>query len=203
MKTNFIYAFSLVIILMSLGCATTTTRTSDRIAADTVTDFSGRWNDTDSKLVAEQMIKEMIFSAWITNFIEEEGERPVIIVGTIRNKSSEHIDTEIFVKDIERELVNSGKVKFVAAPKERLEILEERYHQQSFASDETAVSLAQETGADFILIGSLKSITDAVSGKAALFYQTDMELINIETNEKVWMGSKEIKKTISKSKTKW
>jgi len=94
-------------------------------------------------------------------------------------------------------------VKFVAASKERKEILEERYHQQSHASDETAKALANETGADFMMIGTITSTTDAISGKAAIFYQVDMELINIESNEKVWMGSKEIKKFIEQKKTKW
>jgi len=173
------------------------------MSTDEVTDLSGRWNDTDSKLVAEQMVKDMVMRSWIEDFVMENDIKPVLIVGTVRNKSSEHIQTETFVKDIERELINSGKVKFVAASKERKEILEERYHQQSHASDETAKALANETGADFMMIGTITSTTDAISGKAAIFYQVDMELINIESNEKVWMGSKEIKKFIEQKKTKW
>jgi penicillin-binding protein activator len=191
-----------LVIIAMFGCASTK-QTVEYKPTDEVTILSGRWNDTDSKMVAEQMIKDMIYRPWITDYMLEMDEKPVLIVGKIRNKSSEHIDTEIFTKDIERELINNGKVKFVATSKERMDILEERYHQQSHASDETAVSLAQETGANFMLIGSVKSITDAISGKAAIFYQTDLELINIETNEKVWIGTKEIKKVISKSKTKW
>ena len=145
----------------------------------------------------------VIYRNWITDFVMDNDEKPVVIVGTIRNRSSEHIDTSIFIKDIERELINSGKVKFVATSTERRQILEERYHQQSHASVETAASVAQETGADFMLIGEISSITDAISGKVAIFYQVDLELVNIETNEKIWMGNKKIKKIISRSKTKW
>lgn len=189
-------------MLFIIGCAGSA-RTVTRMSTNEVTDLSGRWNDTDSKLVAEQMIQDMIYRSWIEDFVMENETKPVLIVGTVRNKSSEHIQTETFVKDIERELINSGKVKFVAASKERKEILEERYHQQSHASDETAKALANETGADFMLIGTITSTTDAISGKAAVFYQVDMELVNIESNEKVWMGSKEIKKFIEQKKTKW
>ncbi len=191
-----------MVVIKMFGCAGTT-RTVTRMSTDEVTDLSGRWNDTDSKLVAEQMVKDMVMRSWIEDFVMENDIKPVLIVGTVRNKSSEHIQTETFVKDIERELINSGKVKFVAASKERKEILEERYHQQSHASDETAKALANETGADFMMIGTITSTTDAISGKAAIFYQVDMELINIESNEKVWMGSKEIKKFIEQKKTKW
>ena len=199
-KSNLIFLLVIAILLLS-SCSTT--RTVTRISTDEVTDLSGRWNDTDSKLVAEQMIKDMIYRPWIEDFGQENGRKPVIIVGTIRNKSSEHIQTETFVKDIERELINSGKVKFVASDKERMQILEERYYQQSHASDETAKSLAQETGADFMLLGTITSTVDAIGGKAAIFYQVDMELVNIETNEKVWMGSKEIKKFIQQKRTKF
>ncbi|MCK4957481.1 MAG: penicillin-binding protein activator LpoB [Candidatus Cloacimonetes bacterium] len=198
MKKNLILML-MVITLLLVGCATTVSRT----AVDEATDFSGRWNDTDSRMVAEQMVKDVIYRNWITDFVMDNDEKPVVIVGTIRNRSSEHIDTSIFIKDIERELINSGKVKFVATSTERRQIIEERYHQQSHASVETAASIAQETGADFMLIGEISSITDAISGKVAIFYQVDLELVNIETNEKIWMGNKKIKKIISRSKTKW
>ncbi len=203
MKISKIVVFGLLlIILMFVGCAAPT-RTVERISAEEVTDRSGNWNDTDSRLVAEQMIKDLMYRPWLQNFTLEEDRKPVMIVGTIRNFSSEHIQADIFVKDIERELINSGKVKFVASKKERDEIRDERMEQQSYASDETAKRLAAESGADFILLGGIKSNTDASGGKAVKFYQVDLELINVESNEKVWIGSKEIKKYVKKNKVKW
>ncbi len=189
-------------ILVLVGCAAPT-RTVSRVAADEQTDYSGDWNDTDSRLVAEQMVQDMMYRSWVQDFVLENDKKPVLIVGSIRNFTSEHIQTATFVKDIERELINSNKVKFVASRQEREEIRQERMEQQSFASDETAKRLAAESGADFILQGGIKSNVDASGGKAAKFYQVDMELINVETNEKVWIGSKEIKKIVQKSKTKW
>ena len=191
-----------VIILMLVGCASTT-RTVTRISADEVLDQSGNWNDTDSRLVAEQMIKDLMYRAWLQDFVLEEDRKPVIVVGTIRNFSSEHIQADIFIKDIERELINSGKVKFVAGIKERDDVREERMEQQSYASDETAKRLAAESGADFMLQGGIKSNSDVSGGKAVKFYQVDLELINVESNEKVWIGSKEIKKFVQKNKVKW
>ncbi len=191
----------LVLLIALSGCSNA--RTVKRIATDEVTDLSGRWNDTDSRLVAEQMIKDMTYRPWIEDYVLEAGKKPVVIVGDVRNKSSEHIQTDVFIKDIERELINSGKVKFVATSTERKEIREERSEQQMYASDETAKSLAQETGADFMLKGVITSTTDTIEGKAAVFYQVDLELINIQSNEKTWIGSKEIKKFISQAKMKW
>jgi hypothetical protein len=174
-----------------------------RLPAESVTDLSGQWNDTDARLVAQEMVSDCLAKVWLTDFIAAKGGKPVVTVGTIRNMSSEHIDTEVFSTDFERELINSGKVKFVAGREQRGEIRDERMDQQNNASEETMKRFGKEIGADFILLGSVKTITDEIEGKRTIFYQTDFELVNLETNEKAWIGSKEIKKGISQGKVKW
>ena len=127
----------------------------------------------------------------------------MVTVGTIRNLSSEHIEMGTFISDFERELINSAQVKFVASKEARAELREERFEQQEFASRETAKALRQETGADFMLHGAIKTIVDQEEGKRVVFYQTDLELINIESMEKVRIGTKKIKKGIAQGSTKW
>ncbi len=184
------------------ACATPS-RTVQRTAADTQTDLSGRWNDTDSRLVAEEMIDDLLQRPWLSRFSSRTDREPVVIVGTVRNLSSEHINTDTFINDMERELVNSGMVRFVAAAEQRAELRAERMDQQTQATQETISRLGAETGADFMLQGSISSIVDAVEGQRAVFYQVDLELINIETSEKVWLGQKEIKKIIEQSRRRW
>jgi len=195
--------FLAMIVVLALGACATSSRTVQRTSADTTTDLSGRWNDTDSRLVAEEMIGDLLNSGWLSSFSQEEGREPVVIVGNVRNLSSEHIDTTPFIKDIERELINSGRVTFVASADERAAVREERLDQQTEASTETIKRLGEETGADFMLRGSITSQTDAVEGTRAILYQVDLELINIETNEKSWINSKKIKKVIEQSRTRW
>ena len=191
----------LLVLCLSLACGSS--RKVYRIEPETVTDLSGRWNDTDARLVAEEMIADCLSRVWITNYVAAGGEKPVVTVGTIRNKSSEHIDTETFTTDFERELLNSGQVKFVASRGQRDEIRDERFDQQEWASLETMKRIRAETGADFILVGAIKSIVDEIEGTRVVYYQTDLEMIDIESMEKVWIGTKKIKKEISKKKTKW
>jgi len=191
----------LLVLCLSMACGSS--RKVYRIEPETVTDLSGRWNDTDARLVAEEMIADCLSRVWITDYVAGAGEKPVVTVGTIRNKSSEHIDTETFTSDFERELINSGQVKFVASRIQRDEIRDERFDQQEWASPETMKRIRAETGADFILLGAIKSITDEIEGTKVVYYQTDLEMIDIESMEKVWIGTKKIKKEISKKKTKW
>jgi uncharacterized protein (TIGR02722 family) len=198
---------NLVVVLFALMCAFVvmscgSTRSVSRVASDTQVDLSGRWNDTDAQLVAEAMIADVIKRPWLSDFTDASKKKPIVIVGTIRNRSSEHIDANLFTKNIERELLNSGKVTFVATSAERDALRDERMDQQSEASSESVKRLGQETGADFMLQGLISSVTDAVDGKKVVFYKVDLELINIETNEKVWIGTKQIKKIVEQSRVK-
>jgi hypothetical protein len=198
MKSSLLFALCAVLLA---GCAPSTRVT--RIESTTPTDLSGRWNDTDSRLVAEEMIRDVMQRPWLNNHVAKTNQKPAVIVGQIRNLSSEHINTETFIKDFERELINSGQVRVVASRGERQDIRDERFEQQHFASEESMKAWAKELGADYMLIGSIKTITDAVEGTQVVYYQTDLELVAIESTEKVWIGSKKIKKAIERSKLRW
>ena len=198
MRKLLVLAIAAVLII---GCGSS--RKVTRVGADTTIDLSGNWNDADARMVAEEMISDCLARPWINDFNMANSAKPVVTVGTIRNLSREHIDTETFTTDFERELLNSGKVRFVASRGDRGEIRDERMEQQEYASDETAKRLAQEVGADFLLQGAIKTIVDQVEGTRVIFYQTDLDLVNVETNEKVWIGTKKIKKEITQKGHKW
>jgi uncharacterized protein (TIGR02722 family) len=201
-KFNNLLYVALTSALLFAGCASSSRQVS-RINPDSKTDLSGSWNDTDSRLTAEEMVNDVIKRNWITDYIEVSGKKPVVIVGTIRNRSSEHIATDVFIKDIERELINSGKINFVASKDERDEVRDEKNDQQQNASDESMKKLCKEKGADFMLSGEINSIEDSVDGQKVVFYQIDLQMINIETNQKVWLGNKKIKKLIGQDRYKF
>ena len=172
--------------------------TVSRVESDTVTDLSGNWNDTDSRLVAQEMIQDVLSRNWLSKFNRDKGKAPTVIVGTVRNLSHEHINTRTFIADMERELVNSGEVEFVASADAREEVRSEVKDQDLNATEESRKAMGNEVGADFMLQGSINSIVDAVSGEQARFYQIDLTLIELGTNRKVWVGQKKIKKTVEK-----
>lgn len=195
MNKKFAWGILLPVLFLS-GCATQVIRKD----TTEIIDLSGRWNDTDSRLTAEEMIKQCLDSQWISDFNKVNGRDPVIIIGTVVNRSSEHINTQVFVQDLATSLTNSGKAKFVAAKGERDEVREERLDQQENARAETRAALKAETGADYMLKGVLNSVVDQTKGKFAVFYQVNLELIDMTTNEKVWIGQKKIKKLVKNAK---
>lgn len=167
-----------------------------RLNPDEQIDLSGRWNDTDSKLVAEEMIQDVTNRPWHNDFRLIRDRKPTIIVGYIQNKSSEHIEAETFIKDIEKEFINSGFVRVVSNAEFREKLREERADQGEYASPETQAKWGRELGADFMMFGLITTVTDSYKKEKVVSYKVNLELTSIETNEKVWLGDKEIKKFI-------
>ncbi|MGB0176644.1 MAG: penicillin-binding protein activator LpoB [Owenweeksia sp.] len=192
MKSNFFLVAALCFGLASCN----STKKVTRVDEGEQIDLSGRWNDTDSRLVANEMVQDALSRAWLGDHIQDYGQKPSIIVGLIKNKTSEHIATETFISDIERSLINSGRVKLVQGGEFRNDLRAEKLDQQDNASMETVKRFGRELGADYILQGTVSSITDSDGRTRLIFYQTDLSLTNIETNQKVWIGDKKIKKIV-------
>ena len=193
-KTNLLLAVFAGFIMTA--CSTSV----ERLDAQEQVDLSGAWNDTDSQLVAREMIEDSLSRPWITQFVTQTGNDPALIVGTIKNLSHEHINTNAFVANIERELINSGQVQFVASATARQEIRDERSDQADNATQDTRNMKRQEYGADFMLQGQINTIID-IDGKTQVrYYQVNLELISLKDNRKVWIGEKKIKKLVRYSK---
>src|SRR5437660_9765505 len=100
---------SAALALCAAGCGGTQVR---RMDVNEVKDVSGRWNDTDARLVAEEMIQDSISRPWLAKAAQRKGAPPTVVVQSVRNKSMEHIDTGLFVEELQRALINSGRVDF-------------------------------------------------------------------------------------------
>ncbi|HSH53222.1 MAG TPA: penicillin-binding protein activator LpoB [Bacteroidales bacterium] len=194
---NKIYSIFIVTFLLFAFFGCSPKRQVQRISTDQSIDLSGRWNDSDSRMVAEEMINQLLQNQWIDYYkTKNPSKRPILIVGLVRNKSHEHIDANTFIKDIERAIIQDASARLVQAGAKRDALRQERMDQQNFASSETAKNWGIELGADYMLQGTITSIVDAYKKEKIVYYQINLELSHLETNEIVWMGEKKIKKYI-------
>jgi uncharacterized protein (TIGR02722 family) len=183
--------------LMVAGCQSTSV---SRVDTNTEVALTDRWNATDSRLVAEEMIDDMLSFPWASDYERANpGKRPTVIVQRVRNKSHEHISVETFVNDLKRAVIRSGRADFVASGSERDDIRAERKEQEFNASADSQVAMGEETGARFALSGSINSFVDALDGDRVTSYQVDLKLIDMLTNREVWNGTKKIQKFQEKS----
>jgi penicillin-binding protein activator len=180
------------------GCASSSV---ERVPVEEVVDLSGRWNDTDSRTVAQEMIDDVLRTPWVDDFQSVAKRPPVVIVGPMKNQTEEHINSEVFTKNLEHAFVKSGRVRVVASRGERPVIRQERNEQQDGnTAPETVTPQGRETGADFMLTGSMNTVRDQYKGRYVILYQVNLELVDMENNQKVWIGQSHLKKIVRKTK---
>ncbi len=200
MFTHYFRSFMSVLLVLGLVAGVAACKPIvKREDVASVKDLSGKWNDVDSRKVSQEMIQDVLSRPWLSKFTAKKGQMPTVIVGKVRNLSHEHINTRTFIADIQRALINSGEVSFVASSEQRTEIRGERKDQDLHASEETRKAMGNEAGADFMLKGSINTIIDAIEGEQIRFYQVDLTLIDLSSNRMVWAGQQKIKKSIERS----
>ena len=186
------------VALLVIPAACAPTRVT-RIDPNAVTDLSGGWNDTDSRLVANELIQSSLSEPWLRRHTETHaGQAPVVIIGSFKNNSMEHIPVATFTKDLEKAYVTSGSVRVVATKDERTDVRDERKDQQENARADTRAKQAQELGAKYMLQGSIEELQDSQGREKVVYYQVNATLVDLESNEKVWTGQKQTKKYILK-----
>jgi len=196
--------FGLAAPALACGGSTQVTRTAS--GSTTGGDLSGYWNDIDAELVAKTMIEQALSSPWVSDFQEAHGGRkPVVkLRGVIKRTDDRNVNEQYFTKQLERQLLNSGRVRVVAAADQEDINLAERSRQAEQASDETAKTQGNEVGADFTLQTVINSQNETDGGgKSVRAYLVNMELVNVETNEKVWIGEEKIRKSIQQARARW
>jgi len=186
--------------LVMISCGSTKV---SRVDSDEVIDLDGYWNESDVRIVCDSLIEKCINSPRIAKFEGQQGHAPVVIIDSIRNQSSEHIDTSIVEKKFQTAIINSGVMEFVSSSTERQALREEKADQADHSTYDTAKEMDQETGADFMLKGSVKTIVQSADDKTVRTYYVYAELHDIKTNKIVWMAENDsIKKVIKRQKAK-
>ncbi len=188
-----------LLLLLTIGACYSKRVT--RIEPSAVTDLSGRWNDTDSRLVANQLVQQTLDAGWAKRYTElHGGDAPTVIVGTFANRTLEHIQVGTFVRDIENALITTGSARVVASGTERAELRDERKDQQQNSRADTRTRPGQEIGARYALTGEVQAIEDVDGRERIVFYQVDAVLVDLETNTKVWVGQHKIKKYVERAR---
>jgi hypothetical protein len=168
--------------------------------------ISGRWNDSDARAVADELIPQALGSPWLPEFRGQHGEeRPRVLIADIENNTSEHINKDVFMNELQRVLINSGVVRFVADPGVREELMEEVNWQQEMAkgggvSGDVAGGVS---GADFMMMGTISSVIDQQDKEAIVYYKVDLSLTDLRNWEKVWIGSAERKHLVERAKIRY
>jgi hypothetical protein len=202
---RFVSLFVCILALLVIGSCGSSPAVA-RVDSGTQVDLSGRWNDSDVRLVCNSLITDCLNSPRVTQYVQQfsdqhGGNLPACLVGAFTNDTSEHgVDTSIIAMTMETAIGNSNKIEVVAGGDTLTAIRAERQDQQSNASEERAVALAKEVGANLLLTGSVKSSVDQAGNVTVRSYFVYARLTNVETRVQLWAAeNSEIKKVITQS----
>lgn len=192
MKKSIIALLGLAVILG--GCSNKVSY-GDAQAVETVTvDFGS----TDLQKIAADMIDSMMMSGSVSAITRDS--RPIVFVERIKNKTSEHIDTESITDTISTKMLNSGKFRFVDM--DRVEAVREQLKFQNndeLVNQSTAIQFGKMVGAEYMLYGNLSSIVKNVGSDTDVYYKMTMRLMDLKTGLIEWADETEIRKQQSKS----
>lgn len=181
------FFFTFVVLAVSLGACGTKVQYGDPTAVETLTvDFGS----TDLQSIAEKMVRSLLSAPVI-----QEGNRPVLQVATVMNKTNEHIDTKAITDKIRTTLVQSGSVRFVADEVREEVARELRYQTDSgFVDPETRKRIGKLVGAGYLLTGEITSIRKKAGRETDLYFKITLNLVELETGLIRWAEEKEIRK---------
>lgn len=197
-----------IILATSIGLAVTVlagctnksvVRYGDATAVET-TDIS--FGSTDLQKVAGEMTDSLLVSPVIGTLTANK--RPIVFVERLKNKTSEHIDTESITDSISTKLLRSGKFRFVDmarvdAAREQLD-----FQQNSGMVDASkAMQFGRQVGAEYMLYGNLSSIVKSNKDQSDVYYKFTLRLMDLESGLVEWADETEIRKTKGKEFVTW
>lgn len=161
--------------------------------------LSDQFNENDLQLIAKKMVNSLGESG---AFQQIQGQ-PLLMVGRMKNKTSEHIDMESLADKVRVELSKRGKFAFVN--KEAREQLAEEYEYQrsGYVDPARAKGPGQQAAADYLMTGSVASIVQEVGNDKVVYYKMTMELTNLRTGVIEWTEEKELRKKFVKRAVGW
>ncbi|GMM88739.1 penicillin-binding protein activator LpoB [Vibrio fortis] len=192
MKKSVIALLGLAVILG--GCSNKVSYGDAQAVETTTIDFGS----TDLQTIAGEMVDSMMASGSVSYITRDQ--RPIVFVERIKNKTSEHIDTESITDTISTKMLNSGKFRFVDM--DRVESVREQLNFQNndeLVNQSSAIQFGKMVGAQYMLYGNLSSIVKNDGSDQDVYYKMTMRLMDLESGLIEWADETEIRKQKSKS----
>lgn len=189
----------LAVVLVS-ACSTKPVISYGDARAVETTDIN--FGSTDLQKVVDEMTDSLILSPVVGTLTANS--RPVVFVERIKNKTSEHIDTESITDSISTKLLRSGKFRFVDMS--RVEAVRKQLNYQQndgFVDPSKAIQFGHQLGAKYMLYGNLSSIVKNTEDAADVYYKFTIRLMDIESGIVEWADETEIRKTRTVATIGW
>jgi uncharacterized protein (TIGR02722 family) len=171
---------------------------------NTIEMLSDRFNENDLQLIAKKMAESLANAPRFAAPPADPQQRlPIVLVGKLKNSTSEHIDMRSLGDKIQTALAQTGKFALVDQ-QARQDIAEEYEYQQSgYVNPNEAKGPGQQVSVDFVITGDLASIIQEVGNDKLVYYKMTAKLNNVRTGLIEWTDEKQIRKKFEKRTVGW
>lgn len=176
--------------LLASGCATTVEYGDETSAKPISTDFGS----SDLQQIAAKMVDSLLADEVLQD-ISADGP-PLLVVDNVKNKTTQHIDTESLTDSIRTKLIRSRKFSFQDRTTEAA-LQEELAYQQGAAT--SPVASGQQDAPHYMLTSNLSEIRQEQGRLRDVYYKYTMNLRDLKSGRILWADEKEIRKQKTKS----
>lgn len=187
-------------VLLS-GCSATT----KNLDPSEETHYDASYDFSDKNKIVDKLVTPLVNQ----NIIPPQSKKPILIVYPVVNETSEHISTGGITDDIRRELLKSGKFRFINE-RQRTNIQKEsQFQQKGHVDPSMRLEMGKQLGADYIVSGTLRSIRKEESKQWRLtkseriYYSLDLTVTDLTTGELIYADQAEIAREASKPILAW
>jgi uncharacterized protein (TIGR02722 family) len=168
---------------------------------NTIEMLSDQFNENDLQLIAKKMAESLAHSP---RFAQGDPQKPpIVLVGKLKNSTSEHVDMRSLGDKIQTALAQTGRFALVDQ-QARWDIAEEYEYQQSgYVNPNEAKGPGQQVSVDFLMTGDLASIIQEVGNDKLVYYKMTAKLNNVRTGLIEWTDEKQIRKKFEKRTVGW
>ncbi|NMB64088.1 MAG: hypothetical protein GYA16_04375 [Spirochaetes bacterium] len=155
---------------------------------------SREWGPKEIKMTVNKMVESMY------KFLKEEWKKPAFIeVKQIRNKTSEHIDTQMLADEITTNLIKR-RIKFIDQSLTADAIAEMEKGMTGMVDPESAIPVGELKSPNMYLTGEVRENVRTVGSKSVQYLVVTLKLINLKTQVVEWQDQQEFLKSASKKK---
>jgi uncharacterized protein (TIGR02722 family) len=141
---------------------------------------TNEFGSTDLQMIAEKMTGSLLETGIFQG-------RPTVTISTVKNKTSEYIDTTNVMNSIQTALVKSGKVRFTRSINEMQQGVDElqRQNQSGLYKQNTTAKVGQMTAAKYQLEGELTSIVKQNNTTKDVFYKFTLKMFDAGRHDRM------------------
>lgn len=184
---------TLMLSWVLVGCGQKAFTKGEYVDTKEINLLTDSFNENDMQLMAKKMVNSLKESPMIAAL----NERPVIAVGKVTNSTSEHINMLLLTDKIQNELINTNRFRFIDKAA-RDQLAEEYEYNKTGKVNPESAAKANQSGVKYLITGNLGSKVQTVGNDKLVFYQLNLRITDVSTNEIVWSEEKELRKKFEK-----